>query len=490
MPRVSVCIPSYQYLKIAETINAVLAQTFTDWELLIEDDGSNDGTAELLAEMVAKLADHRITLRLKDSNEGQNKTTNNLVARATGDYLCLLPCDDLIAPEKLAKQVAYLDANPACGIVFSWPRFASEDGRAIDYGKPDVEEIANMPRRAWQARLRCGNCLFIATSMYRRALHAELGAFDESLHLLADLEWYVRIVKKYDLHVMQEPLATITVRDKGANLSFPTAATMERNWDELDRIRATHYPLIEGRRKYMIATPFYDVKGFSPYIRSLVTTIHALVLGGIDYEFLEISGDSYVWRARNLLAQRFLDSDCTDLIFIDSDEGWTLESFLRLLKHEEEVVGCAYPIKNNWHHYGVTIFCNDDGTPRVDPKTGLIPAQKVPTGFMKIRRSAFEKIKANEPDDWLWEKYGDVMRKQQNYFGHLIVDHVGYGEDISFNIRCHRALITLWVEPRADIEHIGTQVWAGNYHKFLCEQPGGSADPKRAVNDSKSSEAA
>ena len=487
--KVSVCIPSYNLgFCIAETIESVRAQTFTDWELLIEDDGSTDDSRDVLARYAA---DPRITIVLKTANEGQNKTTNNLARRATGEYVCMLPADDMWDPEKLALQVAYLDANPECGIVFGWPRFMDQRGAAIKYPQEGIETIGNDTRLHWRARFQGGNCLFIATSMYRRALHETLGYFAEELAILADLEWYIRVVKDHDLHVIQQPLARIMARDNFDNLSAGKPETMAKHCDELDVIRERHWPVDQTKKKYIFATPFYDVKGFSPYISSMFQTVYALARHTKqEFDFLELSGDSYVWRARNLLAERFLLGNGTDLIFIDSDHAWSLESVMRLIKADADVVGGAYPTKNNWEHYSVVVYTDAKGIPETRAD-GLIRAQKVPCGFMKINRRVFERMKKACPENWYWEggNSGNV-RKMYDYFGHLTVDHVKLGEDISFCKRCELIGVELYVEPRCQIDHIGTKTWRGNYHEFLTRQPGGSADPQRAVNDSTSSEAA
>lgn len=488
MPRVTVAIPSYNLSPfIAQAVEGVLAQTFSDWELLIEDDGSTDDSVEVLA----RFNDPRIKVATRDYNLGANPTTNSLVKAATGEYIALLSADDVWEPEKLAKQVAYLDANPSCGIVFGHPRFMDARNAPLKYPQDGIENIGNDTKEHWRARFQGGNCLFISTSMYRRSLHDELGYFSEELSILADLEWYIRIVKDHDLHIIQEPLAKIRFRDNMANLSSPKPETIEKSCDELDIIRNRHWPIDPNKKKYLIATPFYEVKGYSPYILSMFQTVYALARHTkVDFEFNELSGDSYVWRARNLLAERFMLSDASDLIFIDSDQGWSLESFMRLLKADVDVVGGAYPTKNNWEHYSVVVYTDEKGIPEVN-KDGLIRAQKVPTGFMKIKRNVFEKMKKAYPENWYWEGGNSgQLRKMYNYFGHLTVDHVALGEDISFCKRWEMIGGELWVEPRCDISHAGYKIWEGNYHKFLTRQPGGSADPARPANDSTSSVAA
>lgn len=479
MPKVSVLIPSYNLADtITETIESVQAQSFEDWELIISDDGSTDNSLEVIQPF---LSDARITLMIRTENKGQNYTTNELVKAATGEYLCCLPADDLIEPEKLQKQVEYLDANPDCGIVFGLPRFFTENG-PCKYPHEGIENIRNMSRQDWQRRFRMSNCLFIATSMHRRSLHDEIGLFSEDLHLLADLEFYIRVTQKHDIHVLQEPMARIRTRKNRDNLSYMTPENVERHCDELDVVRERHYKVDPKKFKVMLATPFYEVKGYSPYIVSLVQTVTTLTAAKIPFEYVELSGDSYVWRARNLLAERFLNSDCTHLFFLDSDQGWTVDSFLRVLRADADIVGGAYPTKNNWESYSaIPLGMGDaDGNAIPDCKdNGLIPAGRLPTGFMKIKREVFEKIKAENPTEWYWESNSGSMRKVHDYFGHIRLEHVAYGEDISFNIRCEHAGFDLWIEPRCDISHIGVKTWIGNFHEYLTKQPGGSNDPER-----------
>ena len=498
MAKVSVCIPSFQYPRVVETIRGVVAQTFQDWELLIEDDGSKDETPAILKAFIEALNDPRIKLTLKEQNEGQNKTTNNMAQRATGEYLYLLPCDDLPMPEKLAKQVAHLDAHPECGIVFGQPRFITHDGKPYKYPHDGIENITNKPRSTWRNIFQNGNVLFIPTSLYRRSLHDALGYFDESLAILADLEWYIRVTKDHELHVIEEPLATITLRKDNANLSSMTTATMEKISEEQEIIRERHWPIDREKKKYFFATPFYELKGYSPYIRSMFQTVYALARHTkVEFEYMERSGDSYVWRARNMLADAFMRSDCSHLFFIDSDHGWSLEAIMRVLKADVEIVGATYPMKNGWDQYAGTVYTDQYGNPEVDKETGLIRAHSVPTGFMKISRSVFEKMKKEMPGNWYFDTdENGITRKFWDYFGHVTNHHVKLGEDISFCRRWEMIGGELWIEPRCDIQHCGQKIWEGNFHEYLLRRPGGSKstephpNPAPAVNDSTSTEAA
>jgi hypothetical protein len=223
--------------------------------------------------------------------------------------------------------------------------------------------------------------------------------------------------------------------------------------------------------KLLISTPFYEMKGFSPYISSLMATAKLLHQAGIEYDFWELSGDSYVDRARNTIANKFMESDYTHLVFIDSDHAWDLDSFANLLKADEDVVGAGYPCKNKWDFFSCILETLDDGKPIVN-ENGQIQAWGVPTGFMKIRRQVFVDLAEKMPDNFYMT--GDPETGEQskvfNFFGRM----PPLGEDISFCRRWASIGGKLWVEPRVTITHYGVKGWTGNYDTFLKQCPGGS----------------
>ncbi len=228
--------------------------------------------------------------------------------------------------------------------------------------------------------------------------------------------------------------------------------------------------------KIAIATPFYDFHGWSPYIRSMIAS--AFFIGRytqVELDFWCLDGDAYVWRARNNIAKRFLESDYEWLMFIDSDEEFGAEDMLKLWAHTVPIVGAGYPCKNNWDFYGCIIHTHPDGRPIVRPD-GLIKARIVPTGFMKIHRSVFEALAEKFPDDYYIGTIPGSPEpvKTMNFFGHLLEEHEPLGEDTSFSIRCERAGIELLVEPDITITHWGNKGWKGNYHEALLSYPGGS----------------
>ena len=124
-------MPAYNSaFTIAESIESVIAQTFTDWELLIIDDGSNDDTRNI-AEIYAK-ADSRITLFELSTNQGVAAARNHGMRHAKGSWLAFLDSDDLWHPEKLERQLAFACKEKA-SITYTATAYIDKNGQPMKY---------------------------------------------------------------------------------------------------------------------------------------------------------------------------------------------------------------------------------------------------------------------------------------------------------------------------------------------------------------------
>lgn len=225
----------------------------------------------------------------------------------------------------------------------------------------------------------------------------------------------------------------------------------------------------------VIATPFYEVKAYSPYITSLVNSINLLHTTGIPYTYYEVSGDSYVDRAKNSLIHRFLkDDDYSHILMIDSDESWELEGFKRLLKdimYGFEIVGGLYPCKNNWEFYGGVPLYAEDGrvlgkeVPEEDIR--VIDMWCIPGGFICYSKEAFDKTRpllksyqAPETGEWILEAFKCNIEENGGRIG----------EDVYFQQRYKEAGGKVWCEPNMTVTHFGVKGWTGNYQEFLLKE--------------------
>ncbi len=102
-------MPSYNHAAfVGEAIQSILEQSFQDFEIVVTDDGSRDGTPDV----IRKFPDRRIKLEVFPENRGGVIAGNSAIRRASGKYIARLNSDDFFLPGKLEKQVAFLDANP------------------------------------------------------------------------------------------------------------------------------------------------------------------------------------------------------------------------------------------------------------------------------------------------------------------------------------------------------------------------------------------
>src|SRR5262245_27160007 len=128
LPKVSVVMPVYNREKyVGKAIESVLTQTFTNFELLVIDDGSTDRSRAIVQSYV----DARIRLFCNDANEGIPKTRNKAIALARGEYIAFVDSDDWVYPERLAKQVAFLDRHGDYVAVGTWTDWMDDTGRSL-----------------------------------------------------------------------------------------------------------------------------------------------------------------------------------------------------------------------------------------------------------------------------------------------------------------------------------------------------------------------
>ena len=148
MPKVSVIVPSYNLGKyLPETLRSVSAQTFTDWECLVVENGSTDGSASIVQTFCE--ADPRFVMAAFTGNKGVAAARNHGLERARGQYILFLDADDLITPRYMEEAVAALDADPSLTVVY---------GRGERFGAEKTWDLPPFSMETMLAR----NCLYIS----------------------------------------------------------------------------------------------------------------------------------------------------------------------------------------------------------------------------------------------------------------------------------------------------------------------------------------
>ena len=187
-PRVSIVVPVYNAERtLAATLRSVWAQTFGDFELLVVNDGSTDGTAALLAGQ----SDPRLRV-ISHRNAGVSASRNRGVAEARGEFVAFLDGDDLWTPDKLQAQVAALQGAPDAALVYSWTDLIDEAGRVIQRGSHVVANGRVYPLLASRNFLDCGS-----TPLIRRSALIEAGPFDETLKGGEDWDLWLRLATRH-----------------------------------------------------------------------------------------------------------------------------------------------------------------------------------------------------------------------------------------------------------------------------------------------------
>lgn len=194
MPRVSVVIPTYNRRDLVrEAIASVTAQSYTDFEVIVVDDGSDDGTAEVVQQFA------RIRY-IYQPNHGVSAARNAGVALAQGELLAFLDSDDLWQPRKLECQVALFDQYPDIQICQSdeiWTR----GGVRVNPHNKHRKTGGDIFARSLEL------CLVSPSAvMMRRALFEELGGFDETLPACEDYDLWLRITTRLPVHFIEMPL--------------------------------------------------------------------------------------------------------------------------------------------------------------------------------------------------------------------------------------------------------------------------------------------
>ncbi len=211
-PRVTVLMAVHnESAFVADAIESILAQTFSDFELLVVDDASTDETPAILD----RFDDGRLRILRNTTNIGLTASLNVGLQVARGrDYIARLDGDDMAKPDRLADQVTFLDRNRDVGIVGS-SRLVVDEAGALLYEAVALETDCDI---RW--RMLLGNALAHPTVMMRRAvLDAHQLRYDESFRTAQDYELWTRLLTVTQAANLREPLVTYRRRKQGVSIS-------------------------------------------------------------------------------------------------------------------------------------------------------------------------------------------------------------------------------------------------------------------------------
>ncbi|MBE8966026.1 glycosyltransferase family 2 protein [Nostocales cyanobacterium LEGE 12452] len=217
MPKVSVLIPAYNAMNyLPETMENVLSQTFTDFEVIVVNDGSLDETEQ----WVSQIKDPRVRL-INQENQGLAGARNTGIAYAKGEYITFLDADDLWEPTKLEKQLRVLEENLEVALVYTWVAFVDEMGKPTGRVFKNQVEGDVWKKLTEHNIVECGSVAIV-----RRSCFEDIGLFDRNLgSYLEDWDMWLRIASRYPFKVVKEPL--VYYRQSSSSAS--------RNWEAMAR---------------------------------------------------------------------------------------------------------------------------------------------------------------------------------------------------------------------------------------------------------------
>ena len=197
MATISVIIPAYNAERtILETITSVQQQTFSDFEIIVINDGSTDRTLELLN----SVEDPRLKI-FSYSNGGLPVARNRGISHATGEFIAFLDADDLWTPDKLELQLAALQQHPEAGVAYSWTYFMEEKEGSLSFkGCEPVFFEGNV-----YANLLVGDFIYNGSNtLIRKQAIESTGEFDPTLKSCEDWDYWLRLAARWHFVVVRK----------------------------------------------------------------------------------------------------------------------------------------------------------------------------------------------------------------------------------------------------------------------------------------------
>lgn len=234
MPNVSIITPSYNSsLYIVETINSVCSQTFADWEMIIVDDCSTDNSVSVIKSCIEK--DPRIKLIQLKENSGAAVARNTAIETAQGRYIAFLDSDDLWLPDKLEKQLAFMQAND---YPFSYAAYNKIDENGQVFGHVGVPDRVSYSDLLKMCSIGC------LTAIYDKEFFGKV--YMPLIRKRQDLGLWLRLLKKTNYaHGLNESLAQYRVRIDSISSNKANAAKftwrLYRDIESLNLVKASYY---------------------------------------------------------------------------------------------------------------------------------------------------------------------------------------------------------------------------------------------------------
>lgn len=320
MPRVSVVLTSFNHAPyVRQAIDSVLGQSYGDLELIIWDDASTDDSWAI----IESYSDPRIKAFRNEEPLRAIAGVNRTIAEiARGEYIALQHSDDIWEPDKLSRQVAFLDEHRRIGAVFSDAMAIDEKGEALPEGD---HFYANIFRQSNRSRFRWlnhffyhGNALCHPSVLIRKRCYEECGLYRYGMAQLGDLDMWIRLCFRHEIHVLPEKLVRFRVFAGERNTSGSRRETRIRWITEFFHI-LQNYRRISSYREMLAIFPqakqYHRKEGFEPlFVLAMIALaehpFHVTKLFGIELLY------ELIWSDKAQRIKSIYDFDYRDLIVL------------------------------------------------------------------------------------------------------------------------------------------------------------------------------
>ncbi|MCL4551930.1 MAG: glycosyltransferase [Candidatus Marsarchaeota archaeon] len=297
MPRVSVIIPAYNCQRfIEETIESVFSQTYSDYEIIVVDDGSSDNTKDILQ----RYSD-RVTYVYQE-NGGVSAARNRALALSRGEFIAFLDHDDLWIPEKLERQVSVLDSSPSAGLVYSDCYYIDANGSIIGKYTDYIEAFRG---NVFRQLFICDFIPFLTVLARRSAIDA-VGYFKVGWAIAEDYDLLLRIARAYPVEYLSLPLAKY--RKHSGNMSRDVDRFLEESFmlvenflascPELKNVKGKKLTTLHRDAAYQYLAVGQLTKARNQFLNAVKA--HPLAPKALSYYFLSFLGFDALKKVRAL----------------------------------------------------------------------------------------------------------------------------------------------------------------------------------------------
>ena len=218
---------------LQQAIDSVLCQTYPDFEFVIVDDGSTDGTEEL----IKSYQDPRIRYFKLDQNSFYCYAANQGLDHCQGDYVAFMNSDDAWLPDKLEKQVSVMEQNRMLGACFTRVYLVDESGNEISEECRDMAALfdrkCTTQNEYLHTLLQSGNFLCHPSALVRKSVLDKIGYFNLLYRQLADYDLWLRLVSESEITILEERLIRFQWDIKGKKqISMSTRENSVRSFNE------------------------------------------------------------------------------------------------------------------------------------------------------------------------------------------------------------------------------------------------------------------